>query len=348
MFLRNCWYVAAMGDELDNGPLARTILGEDLVLFRSADGSPAALEDRCCHRHAPLHKGRIVDGNLRCGYHGLMFDRTGQCIDIPAQTRIPEGASVKAYTVIERHGWSWIWMGDPALADEALIPDFHWVSDEGWAGAGERMQLNADYRLLIDNLLDLSHLTFLHETTIGAAAVADTPAKVSRDGDIVKMTRWMLDTPPPPTFQKTAGFVDNIDRWQIIEWVPPSFVRLDLGGAPAGSGAEKGDRSQAIERWNLNAITPETETTAHYFWWECRNFQTDDHALTQLFFDQVHEAFSEDLDMIHAQARNMSRHPGASKIDINADNAGLQARTILDRMIEAEQNDGTVAIATYG
>lgn len=348
MFLRNCWYVAAMGGELDDGPLARTILGEDLVLFRTADGSPAALEDRCCHRHAPLHKGRVVEGNLRCGYHGLLFDRTGQCIDIPAQTKIPEGACVKAYTIVARHGWSWIWMGDPALADESLIPDFHWVSDPGWAGAGERMQLNADYRLLVDNLLDLSHLTFLHETTIGAAAVADTPAKVSRNGDLVNMTRWMLDTPPPPTFQKTAGFTENIDRWQIIDWVPPSFVRLDLGGAPAGSCADKGDRSQAIERWNLNAITPETETTAHYFWWECRNFQIDDDALTQLFFDQVHEAFSEDLDMIHAQARNMARHPLSPNIDINADNAGLQARIILDRLIEQEQDGNAVAIAAYG
>ena len=308
-----------------------------------------ALEDKCCHRSAPLHKGRLVDGNLQCGYHGLTFDRDGRCIRIPGQPEIPESAAVRAFPVVKRYDWIWIWMGNAGLADPDLIPDFHWITDDAWAGAGERLFLDADYRLLIDNLLDLSHLTFLHETTIGAAAVADTPAKVSRDGDIIRMTRWMLDSPPPPTFRKTAGFTENIDRWQIIDYVPPTFVRLDLGGAPAGSGAADGDRSAGIERWNLNAITPETERTTHYFWHECRNFRIEDADLTRLFFDQVHEAFMEDLDMIEAQQKVLDHYPDPAQTDIAADAAPLQARRVMERLIAQEaEGFGSVAISAYG
>ena len=348
-YLRNCWYVAAMAGEIADGLLARTVLDRPLVLFRDDAGKAVALEDRCCHRFAPLHKGRLVDGNLQCGYHGLTFDGTGRCIRIPGQSAIPDDARVQTFPLVERYDWMWIWMGDPALADPATIPDYHWISDPGWAGAGERLHLKADYRLLIDNLLDLSHLTFLHETTIGAAAVAGTPATVSRDGDIVRMTRWMLDSAPPPLFTKVAGFTENIDRWQIIDFLPPGYVRLDLGGAPAGTGAPEGDRSAGIERWNLNAITPETARTTHYFWHECRNFRLDDAALTQLFFEQVHEAFMEDLDMIEAQQKVRDLHPHAPRIDINADNAPLQARRIMERLIAAERNGGgTVPVAAIG
>lgn len=348
MFLRNCWYVAAMSEEVGDRLLARTILGEPLVLFRAGDGAFAALEDRCCHRHAPLHKGRLVGGNLQCGYHGLTFDGTGRCVGIPGQSTIPAEARVRCYPLVEKFGWLWIWMGDEALSDEALIPDFHWVSDPAWAGAGERLYLNADHRLLIDNLIDLSHLTFLHETTIGTAAVADTPAKVARDGDVISVTRWILDTPPPPTFTKTAGLTENIDRWQIIDFLPPSYVRLDLGGAPAGAGAAEGDRSAGIERWNLNAITPETAETTHYFWYECRNFRIDDEDLTQLFFDQVHEAFMEDLDMIEGQQRVRNRDPAAATLDINADQGPLQARRVMERLIAEEASGGKVAVSAYG
>ena len=345
MFLRNFWYVAAMAEELGDGLLARTILSQPLVLFRDGTGRAAALEDRCCHRNAPLHKGRLIDGHLECGYHGLTYDGTGRCIRVPGQVAIPPDAKVTSFPLVERYGWLWIWMGDADLADDTAIPDFHWLTDPAWAGAGERLYLEGDYQLLLDNLLDLSHLSFLHPTTIGTAAVAETPATVTRNDDVVKLTRWVLDSPPPPTFTKTAGLVDNIDRWQIIEFVPPSYVRLDLGGAPAGTGAPEGDRSQGIERYNLNAITPETEKTTHYFWHECRNFRIDDAELTQLFFEQIHEAFLEDLDMIAAQQSVLDRKVPVPQVDINADNAPLQARRVMEQLIAEEQAGRKVAVA---
>ena len=136
MFVTNVWYVAAWDDEIGRQPLARRLLNEPVVLYRGSDGGPIALEDRCCHRHLPLHKGEIEGDNIQCGYHGLTFDRHGQCISIPGQTTVPPGAQVRSYPVVERDRWIWIWMGDPKRADTAPIPAFHWLTDPSWGSKG--------------------------------------------------------------------------------------------------------------------------------------------------------------------------------------------------------------------
>ena len=331
------WYAAAWASELGTAPLARTFLGEDVVLFRMSDGAAAALEDRCCHRHAPLSKGRLVENGLRCGYHGLVFDAAGACVDIPGQQSIPPGARVRAYPVVERWGWIWIWMGPPEEADPATLPDFHLLAAEGWTSGGERLHIKCHYQLVIDNLLDLSHLTFLHEATIGSPQVAETPVKTERDGDRIRVTRWMLDVPPPPTFVRLAGFTGNIDRWQISTAAAPGFVWLEVGGADAGTGAPEGDRSKGIERWNLNAVTPETESSSHLFWAECRNFALDDDGVSALLHQQIHDTLMEDTDMLEAQQRLIAKMPDADRIDINADAGPIQARRIVERILAEEQ-----------
>ena len=339
LFPRKSWYAAAWAGELEAGPLARTFLGENVVLFRMADGAAAALEDRCCHRHAPLSKGRLVEHGLRCGYHGLVFDAAGNCLDIPGQQSIPPGARVRAYPVVERWGWIWIWPGPPEEADPAALPDFHLLEAAGWTSRGERLRIGCHYQLVVDNLLDLSHLTFLHEATIGSPQVAATPVTTERDGDRVRVTRWMLDVPPPPTFVRLAGFGGNIDRWQIATAAPPGFVWLEVGGADAGTGAPQGDRGKGIERWNLNALTPETETSCHLFWAECRNFALDDQAVGALLHQQIHDTLMEDIDMLEAQQRTIEKLPEAARIDINADAGPIQARAIVARML-AEESGG--------
>ena len=238
MFLTDYWYVAAVSDEIGETPLARTLLDEPVVLYRTPDGGIAALEDRCCHRHLPLSLGKVVGEGLQCGYHGLVYDAEGVCIRVPGQTAVPPGARVRAYPVVERWGWVWIWMGDPGQADESRIEDFHWLDDPGWRAAGCRIPMECDYRLGIDNLLDLSHLTYVHATTLGNAAVAEqAEVRTERHGAGVRVTRWMIDVPAPPMYRKLVDFGVNIDRWQIIDFSPPCFVTLDLGGAPTGSGA---------------------------------------------------------------------------------------------------------------
>ena len=337
MFLHNYWYAAAWADEVGPTPLARTFLGEPVVMFRTADETPVALEDRCCHRQLPLSEGKVIGDRLQCGYHGLMFDRDGRCVQVPGQTTVPPGARVKCYPLVEKWRWLWIWMGDPALADEDAIEDFHWLDDPDWRANGAHLHVACDYRLVIDNLLDLNHLPFVHENTLGNAAVADNAdVKTERYGEGVRVTRWMIDVPPPPMYVNVRGFTTNIDRWQIIDFSPPSFVKLDLGGAPAGAGATREGRDGAMTRMSLNAMTPETESTVHYFWADANSFAIDRPEVTELLFQQVQVAFDEDKAILEAQQRAFDRHPDAPRVDVNGDGGGLEARRIIDRLIATE------------
>jgi len=349
MFPRNYWYVAAWDHEVRRQELSRrTICNEPIVFYRTEDGTPVALEDRCCHRHMPLSDGNLRGDNVECVYHGLTYDPNGTCIHIPSQTAIPPEARVRSYPVAEKYHWVWIWMGDPALADPAKIEDFHWMDDPGWQAKGEKLDLPGNYQLLTDNLLDLTHLQFVHPTTLGTDAIASNPITTEREGDLVRVTRWILDSPPPPFLQKAGGFApdENIDRWQIIEFTPPGFVRLDVGGARAGTGATEGDRSHGVSMRNLNAITPETDTTTHYFWAQAHNFKLDDPTVTDLVYRQVHTAFLEDLFVIGEQQNNLTAFgddlPPA--VDFNQDAGGIQARRVIDRILADEQAETNLRV----
>ena len=339
MFLRNCWYVAAWDHEVSRmGLLRRILLDEPVVFYRTEDGRPVALADRCCHRHAPLSRGRLKGDALECPYHGFTYDPSGACIAVPGQGTIPPGARVRSYPVVERYHWLWIWMGDPALADPAAIEDFHWMDDPLWRAQGERLELKANYLLLVENLMDLSHLTYIHPTTLGTDKVAQTPMKAERSERGVRVTRWVMDSPAPPFFQRAGGFMpeQHVDRWQIIDWTPPAFVRLDIGCALAGTGAREGDRSRGISMRNLNAITPETARTTHYFWAQAHNFGIDKKWVTDLVFQNVHTAFLEDLAIIGAQQANIDAGGEPPRIDMNHDAGGIAARRMIEAMIADE------------
>jgi len=339
VFLRNTWYVAALESELGAEPLARTICGEALVLFRTASGHPVAMRDRCAHRGAPLSRGRVVGETIQCGYHGLRYDVSGRCVHVPGQAAVPPQARVATLPLVAKWAWLWLWLGD-AAPDESLIPDFSYLAKPGWDALGERLAVRCDYRLMIDNLLDLSHLSFLHERTIGNAAVAESATvKTERLGpDGLRVSRWMFDVAPPPTYVKAGGLTGNIDRWQIIDFTPPGYVSIDLGGMAVGAGAREGKRDGALLRRSLNALTPETEKTSHYFWADAQAFAPKDRALTELLFHQVHATFLEDIAMVEAQQARRDQDPGFQPVDINADAGGLEARRILERLAAAGRN----------
>jgi phenylpropionate dioxygenase-like ring-hydroxylating dioxygenase large terminal subunit len=343
MFLRNYWYVAASDSEVGRKPLRRAILGEPIVFFRLEDGTPVAFEDRCAHRHLPLSMGKLVGDHLQCHYHGLRYDQTGRCVRIPGQEQIPPSAKVRTYPVVERYKWIWIWMGDPAIADQSNITDFHWLDDPNWGAKASYLHVKANWQLVVDNLLDLTHLAFVHESTIGNSALAEhANVKVTRAPNSVVVTRWILDQPAPPTFVKVGGFTSNVDRWQIIDWVPPAFLRLDVGATPTGTGATEGRRVNGITMRNLNAITPETETSSHYFWGQAHDFDVKNTALTQKIFEQIQTAFLEDVEVFSAQQQNLDIYSDPPQVDINADTGVLQARRIIDR-IRAEELSASAA-----
>lgn len=340
MFPRNFWYVVAWSRELEGRSLLRRIIAnEPLVLYRTASGAPVALEDRCCHRHMPLSSGRLKGDNLECGYHGLVYDPSGACIEIPSQKHIPPNARVRSFPVQDRHGWVWAWMGEPALADPAAIPDFHWEDDPGWRFKGELLPVPANYQLLIDNLLDLTHVQYVHPTTLGTDAVAGSPVTVKREENLIRVSRWVIDKPAPPFYQKAGGFRpdQHVDRWQLIEFRPPSFVWLDVGCALTGTGAPEGNRSRGISLRNHSIVTPETERTSHYFWTEGHNFSIEDAQLTEMLFQQIHIAFMEDLVILRAQDDNLHAMGQRDQLNLYQDAGGLQARRIIEGILKSER-----------
>lgn len=348
MFLLNTWYVAAWPNEIAAGAtLARTICGEALVLYRTASGTPGALEDRCCHRHFPLSNGKVCGESLQCGYHGFEFDTLGQCVKVPSQKLIPEGARVRAYPLVEKYRLLWIWMGDPALADPATIVDFSWLDSAQWRWKGTRYPIAANYELIIENLLDLTHITFVHATTIGNYALVDkADVKTTRTDDEVTVTRWMMDAPPPPTYAKAYPFKGNVDRWQVIRHSLPALIRLSTGAMEVGAGAaeymgdgfaKRAPRTSGLGLFNFNMITPETERSTHYFWAQGHDFRLDEPGLTEFVFGQIEIAFKEDWALFEAIQRNTDLKPSAPRVDVNGDAGGIQAVRMLRRAIEGER-----------
>lgn len=348
MFLKNTWYVACTPDEIADKPLGRTIAGEALVIYRAAEGV-AALEDFCPHRGAPLSLGRVCEGKLVCGYHGLEMGCDGKTIAMPNQ-RVRGFPAIRAYPAVERHGFIWVWPGDAAQADAALIPDLHWANHPDWAYGGGLYHIRCDYRLMIDNLMDLTHETYVHANSIGQKEIDEATPVTKVEGEHVITSRHMEGIMAPPFWQMALrgnGLPDDqpVDRWQICHFNPPSHVMIEVGVALAGRGgyhAAPKDKASSIV---VDFITPETDTSIWYFWGMARNFQPQDEALTAKIREGQGKIFSEDLAMLEGQQANLLRHPGRKLLGLNTDAGGVQARRILDRLIAAERGESVAAAA---
>jgi phenylpropionate dioxygenase-like ring-hydroxylating dioxygenase large terminal subunit len=334
MWLRNCWQVIAFSHEIGSTPLARTVVNEPVVLFRTQSGEAVALADRCPHRLTPLSMGRVVGDQIQCGYHGLCFDRHGVCVRVPGQETVPAKARVKKYPLAERHTLAWAWMGDPELADPGKIPDFHWLEHPDWAVSAGYHHFKANYQLVNDNLLDLSHESFVHEETIGNEAVAEAPVAVSLDRDVVRVHREMFNIEAPPFYKKTTGFTGRINRWHTTRFTPPGFHVIENGSMPA----DAPDRSHALERKVLNLITPETETSSHYFWGVVRQFRLDDRELTDYIRQGIRHTFDQDKEILEAQQRAIGPDPDrvSFPITIRVDSGPIQGRKLVQAMIARE------------
>lgn len=331
-FLKNRWYVAGLSGDVTDKPLGRTLLGDPVVLYRAADGTPVALEDRCCHRQAALSLGEIEGDNLRCGYHGLLFDGSGACVEVPSQKAIPPGARVKSYPTREQQGFLFVWMEDPEKAETIAPYEHPYLDREGWTTQNAQFHAKCNYRLIIDNLLDVTHLTYAHKSTIGASGVSDAAdVKYERDGEKVTIDRWMMDIAPAPAHVQATGFNGNVDRWQRIEFTPPGFVWLKVGVAKAGTGAREGDLSGALmNRHTLHVITPETETTSHYFWINANETSVKSDQ-EKMIYEQSVTAFNEDLVILEAQQQRWDK--AIPSIDLNADAGGMQASRMIDGLL---------------
>jgi len=344
MFVRNAWYVGAWDHEVTRSMKRRVLLDDPVVFFRRDDGTPVALEDRCCHRQAPLSMGKLAGNIVTCPYHGLQFDSAGKCVKVPSQEKIPLNAKVKAYPVVEKNHWIWVWMGDPAKADPKLIEDFHFMDDPAWRFGGNYLHVESNYLLLVENLLDTTHLPFLHPTTLGTDSFARSEFDVKREGDRITVSRFLMNDLPAAFHKQMGEFPDGmkVDRWQVTHYGPPSFVRLDIGSAPVGTPIRQGERGKGVNMWNLNAITPESEKTAHYFFAQAYNFKLDQPWIADMLAKQITDIFMDDMAMVRAQQKNMDMGPGPT-VSLGQDKAWVAMRGIVQRLIDEEKSQARAA-----
>jgi vanillate O-demethylase monooxygenase subunit len=339
-FVRNTWYVACRSDEVGDKPLGRTICNERVVFYRGEQGKVAALEDFCPHRGAPLSLGFVKEGRLVCGYHGLEMGCQGKALAMPGQ-RVGGFPAIRSFPVEERHGFVWLWPGDAPLADASSIPVFEWDGNPQWAYGGGLYHIACDYRLMIDNLMDLTHETYVHGTSIGQKEIDETPSKTTVEGDMVVTARHMEKVTAPPFWQialRAQGLPDDapVDRWQICRFTPPSHVMIEVGVATAGMGGYHAPDAHKAHSVVVDFITPETDTSIHYFWGMARKFKPEDAALTGKIREGQGKIFSEDLAMLELQQKNLLQWPQRNLLKLNIDAGGVQSRRVIERLLAAE------------
>jgi len=259
---------------------------------------------------------------------------------MPSQETINPSACVRAYPTVQKYRYIWVWMGNPALADESKVPDMHWNTDPEWAGDGKMIEVKCNYRLVVDNLMDLTHETFVHAGSIGDDNVAEAPFDVVYDDKTATVTRWMKGIDPPPFWKgqlnKVLPHEGAVDRWQVIRFEAPCTVNIDVGVAIAGTGAPEGDRSQGVNGYVLNTISPSTDQTCLYFWAFCRNYNIHDQANTIELRNGVANIFLQDEAILEAQQEAINQNPDREFYNLNIDAGAMWARRITDKMVAKE------------
>jgi vanillate O-demethylase monooxygenase subunit len=347
MFLQNCWYVAAWDHELIDGKLlARTILNKPVVLYKGESGKVVALDNRCCHRGAKLSNGRMEGDDVRCMYHGLKFDPSGKCIQIPGQDNIPPKLGVRAYPVVEREHLIWIWMGEASKADPSKILGFNYLSDPKWRGKPDYMHYKANYLLIVDNLSDFAHLAFVHTKTLGGSeeyAFKSKPTAIERLEDGFRVERWHMDAESPPFHRKVVKGNNRVDRRNIARMYVPGIFFMETLFVPAGSGAQggndPGNLPGAKQYRNCQFFTPETDRSTHFFWDYLHDYQLNDPTIAQSLNKSMIEGFLEDKFIIEGQQETLDADPNFKMNGIVADAPLAHFRRTLGKLIDAERGE---------
>lgn len=334
-FIFDEWYVAAFADELGSALLKRTLLGKRVILFRSASGAPVAMDDRCAHRSYPLSEGKLENDHVVCAYHGFRYDTKGNCVEVPSVAQCPKNIGVRAYRVVERGPLVWIWMGNEAKADETKIPDMEWTKN--WACAPGYFHLNASYVQLHENLLDTSHLGFIHANTIGTPDYVKAPTTTDNGEGTFALVRTVSPTRLPPAWGKPTKLegVPTASRIVRNEFHSPAFysatTRLYDGALP------EGERPEFLFKV-AHLLTPETAGTCHYFIYLGRDFGKDDDSITAFMKKAFFAAFEEDvvslekLDVILREADPETYY----ELSVATDALGIAMRRYLKDRSDAE------------
>jgi vanillate O-demethylase monooxygenase subunit len=338
VFLKNAWYVAAWDREVTRELRPVQILGERIALYRTQAGAPVALEDACPHRKLPLSMGRLCGDEVECGYHGLVFDPSGRCSRIPGATKIPRSACVRSYPAVSRYGFVWIWMGATARADPNLLFPVDHADDPHWGrNQGGDMTVESNYLLVTDNLLDPTHVSWVHRTSFGNAACEEEPVEVTVSANGVTAARWMHNAEIAPFYQPLVRFDGRCDRLQHYEVRYPSHAIIKAVFVPAGTGGiGQPIHDKALIMDSYNFMTPLDDERTRYFWFQMRNCFPEDDSMSRMMDEGVRAAFEEDRVILAAVQRGFATTLGPN-IDLAIDRAPLLFRRNLKRLIEAER-----------
>jgi len=338
MFLRNAWYVAAWGREISRELTTATILGDDIVMYRRGNGSPVALEDACPHRKLPLSMGRLTGDCVECGYHGLTWDGTGIGVASPTQPgQIPKRAAVRSYPLVERYRLVWIWMGDPSLADPAeIFPIENFNSPDWGLTDGGVMPLNCHYLWMADNLLDPSHVAWVHRTSFAGGGTDNVPLSVEKHDTGVTVSRWISGEAPSPYYADLVKFRGPCDRLQHYEINFPAIGVNKTIFTPEGQGGpEFSPDENTFINISYNFMTPVDDARTRYFWFQHRNTDGQDAEISTRMNDGAYAAFAEDKEILEAVQKGMAemRTPN---LNLTLDAGAQLFRRGLDALIEAE------------
>lgn len=341
-YVRNCWYVAAWSrDFTDNQMLTRWVIGRPILLYRASDGQVVAIEDRCVHRLAPLSLGRREGDAVRCMYHGMVFDRTGACIEVPGQTQIPSRVCVASFPVVERNGWAWVWMGDPALADAALVPVEYGFGDPEWVMEGDTLDYACDYQLINDNLTDFSHLAYVHEKTFQLSKDwGERYPEVARLERGIQIHRWM---PAGGATLRQLGITDPTDQLSSYRYMVPGVLLLSNRFYPAGTAQRSGaapppdDLAPLADMFSAQAITPLSARTCRYHFVSGIRAGPGAAEFVDAHFRVLRSVFAEDQVMIQAQQLMMETDPSARMMPFTRhDRAPTMMRMIISDLAARE------------
>lgn len=332
---RNGWYVCAFTHEIEHALLSRWILNQPVVLYRKEDGTAVAVGGRCPHRHYPLGESKLVGDAIQCGYHGITFNAEGRCTLVPSQESVPNVYRIPTYPLVEQGLWAWIWMGDPDLADPTLIP----TPDEiGLTAPGYlsrpfySMEVKGRYQLLNDNLLDLSHLGYLHGTSIGTADNATTPETRDANERRLSSRRYMIDADCPDIMTQTTGYTGPIDRVSGMDFYLPGFHSgLDETRIAKSAG---GDGAMLNEGKVWHAVTPSKKNTTLYFF---AMGSTSEEKL-DFMYDYLKPVVAEDVfatEEIEKIITEVDELP--PELMLKSDATAVQGRRLMQAMMDREQ-----------
>lgn len=331
---RNCWWVAAFSDEVGEALLGRWLLDTPVLLFRRADGTPAAIENRCPHRGAPLSMGCRKGDTVQCGYHGFTFDAEGNCIDVPSMKAPLKAAAIRAFPLVEQPPYVWIWLGDPN-AVEGAPPLLEWAGEPGFAEIHGRMDIAANYMLLKENVLDLTHFGYVHASTFKITDWVDPPRFTTAD-DSTGYHQSFRESPLPPVFTEPLGLPPGTpyDRENYGRFVTPALQVAAVDLIDPATKALTGRFRVA------HATTPVDAGHMLYFWVAVRDYGVAPDQMAAL--DAITQiGFAEDEAMIEAIQAMQDRDPRgaqAPEFSVKMDTAGIAARRIVQRWMEREQH----------